>query len=942
MSIFGKIWERILPGKKKKQEKKQEKKKSGIGGGGKVDIGDFLKKGGTTKKSAEEVLEDTFKSVVRPRGGGGGGGGGGAGGGGGGRSYYDPKTGKGYYVLPSGEKVEATTENLAAVEKLLKAGGTTKAEFETIKKALKEETIDVSAGAGKGVVVRRGGKTIRYTGEAFIPELGMTANEFERKLREEALKKGEIKPSDIGRVRWSLKYTPEFEIKKQDIGEQFKEYAARYGAEVERYKQAGYSEKQAMELAEYSLLTQTTPTPEFAQSYLKTKEIFRESRQVPEGFLPKVEWGVEQAFKSIDIGLKELGVPKGYRTFSFGITPSKTSNIINIIPEKYRQVPIGTILPIKIKVGTLGGFGMPNLLVAPTAHYEKGYATEISLNPIETLTSFFKLEGTVIPFQKKQVKVGELTVGQAADIVSWFVPYVGEARAAIFLGSFGERGARGAYKVIKEQGVRAIPSAAWEYTKEHPFEVGIASLITGAGVAKIWGRLRLGRLSKKYVPIEETGIEYVPSATIPRKVSYLSGFEEKTATMVHVTTHPKMTLKSGEIILETTPELQKYATGWRKQLQQFSFYTSAPEIIEGAQKPVAYLYYAGIGEEISSSIKTIFSWRKPKTKAFLIENVISKTPESLKGLPPKELVQWQMSQAGKTFVPGENILGISREGQFVTSVKWVERGYAGSKLVKSDIGLGLAGKFTYYPQYRQAPQFIERSKYLKKIWKGLTTKYHKIYFEEARIEPLSLESAQKIGGVASKSKIASKARIDLIEYASSYGRVRYITPSTIISSISSIFPKYALGISSISKVSSRKRASFPYQLSISRVSYPSSKISSVVSKISFASRQYSSRVSSAISSIPSAVSSITKYYQYKAPKPVKILSYKPPFLFIPSFITKTGIGKLPAITPKGYTPSYFAYVFGIRGRKPKRQTGLEVRPIVGGKLFDIKIKPINI
>jgi adenylyl- and sulfurtransferase ThiI len=48
------------------------------------------------------------------------------------------------------------------------------------------------------------------------------------------------------------------------------------------------------------------------------------------------------------------------------------------------------------------------------------------------------------------------------------------------------------------------------------------------------------------------------------------------------------------------------------------------------------------------------------------------------------------------------------------------------------------------------------------------------------------------------------------------------------------------------------------------------------------------------------------------------------------------IGNIKASRKYKYTPSYKAIVFGIKARRASKQTkfsGLEVRPIVGGKIF---------
>jgi len=60
-----------------------------------------------------------------------------------------------------------------------------------------QQIINVSVG-GRVTIGNRS-----YVGEAYVPEVGMTANKYSRVLREEAIAKGEISKKDFGRVRFS-------------------------------------------------------------------------------------------------------------------------------------------------------------------------------------------------------------------------------------------------------------------------------------------------------------------------------------------------------------------------------------------------------------------------------------------------------------------------------------------------------------------------------------------------------------------------------------------------------------------------------------------------------------------------------------------------------------------------------------------------------------------
>ena len=74
------------------------------------------------------------------------------------------------------------------------------------------------------------------------------------------------------------------------------------------------------------------------------------------------------------------------------------------------------------------------------------------------------------------------------------------------------------------------------------------------------------------------------------------------------------------------------------------------------------------------------------------------------------------------------------------------------------------------------------------------------------------------------------------------------------------------------------------------------------------------------------------------PLPISPLPFLPPRLA--GAEVAGGVRKFKALQIKGYTPSFFAFIFKIYGKKPKIQTGLGIRPIVSKKIFDIKIKSL--
>jgi hypothetical protein len=82
--------------------------------------------------------------------------------------------------------------------------------------------------------------------------------------------------------------------------------------------------------------------------------------------------------------------------------------------------------------------------------------------------------------------------------------------------------------------------------------------------------------SKNYIPYEETGFKIVEGMSEKRSAGELLKYEGKKATMTHAS---YSNLRSGDII---KPSEMKYLSGWRKKLNQRSFYTSSPSKSAGA------------------------------------------------------------------------------------------------------------------------------------------------------------------------------------------------------------------------------------------------------------------------------------------------------------------------------------------------------------------------
>ena len=75
----------------------------------------------------------------------------------------------------------------------------------------------VLAPASGGVQIGSGSGSKKYYGNTFIPEFGMTANEYQRKIKQEAIDRGELDVKDYGRVGFSGYLSPKPEAQKEVI-----------------------------------------------------------------------------------------------------------------------------------------------------------------------------------------------------------------------------------------------------------------------------------------------------------------------------------------------------------------------------------------------------------------------------------------------------------------------------------------------------------------------------------------------------------------------------------------------------------------------------------------------------------------------------------------------------------------------------------------------------
>lgn len=317
----------------------------------------------------------------------------------------------------------------------------------------------------------------------------------------------------------------------------------------------------------------------------------------------------------------------------------------------------------------------------------------------------------------------------------------------------------------------------------------------------------------KYVPYNQAGVQVVEGTTIPTTTSKLLKFEGKTVPSAHTTLSGE--LKPGTVI---KPADLSRISGWRKALGQRSFYTSSPQessitkavygrynmpkgLFGGAKQsfeattfkeaglstryePVLYGGYIGLGK-LDSASNVEYSLLPKGARAFIFrETEISKTPRALFGKSAKEIISYQTTTPG-TYVAGENIKGISTEGQFTTSP-----GTEGKPLIRIAKADGaLSGKFTYYTRRKDFPILKDKApKALKGVWDFFTSEKVKIKFFETKFE--------KIGKGLEAPKTGKE--LDIGKYSSSYG--------TVYKSVSSIYSKTA-GLSSLIGSKSSKKSS---------------------------------------------------------------------------------------------------------------------------------------
>ena len=260
---------------------------------------------------------------------------------------------------------------------------------------------------------------------------------------------------------------------------EYKSDLRKYELEVEKYNKQDYGGIQAE--TKYTLLTQQRAELEKeAERLQKGGEILSNPKYAPPaGFFPRAEYEVTRT-------IKEVGA--GYGKGLIDI-PSKALGIK--MPEAQWEVsvkPVGFGLPVSLSLNLASQKEAPSQpIIAPMTPQTIPTTDSTSIN--KGRSSYFKYftEPYTLPIGRKGA-VGEITGENIADIGTWIYPPTARIRSGLFLGSFYERAGTAESKMVKEIGfqkaIKATPYAAWEYTKEHPLEVGAAVLMTAGALLK--------------------------------------------------------------------------------------------------------------------------------------------------------------------------------------------------------------------------------------------------------------------------------------------------------------------------------------------------------------------------------------------------------------------------------------------------------------------------
>ena len=537
-------------------------------------------------------------------------------------------------------------------------------------------------------------------------------------------------------------------------------------------------------------------------------------------------------------------------------------------------------------------------------------------------------------------------IGSLPVFIGGRLSFIGEA-------AFNKEGRKELFSALKKTPSATI-QAVNPTTSEGLVNLGLAVLAVKSVASN--PPAFISKASNRYVPYEEAGFKVNPDVTEPYSMSEILKTQGKDVTGVHTSFSNIFKKSFSEFIKDpfgkkTETQVIGFpdqAKGFRKAIDQYSFYKSLPEKATG--EPQAYGGYIGIAEDVVSTTgsKVKFSLGEPKRYAFIFEDEviqrvspIEKTGVKIGGVKGgKTIMDYQKSQTGSSFIAAENLLGKSIEGQYVSP--------EGSILKLTEANT--------YTIYRQPSTFKNPILNKAQEFTGIGLKNYRIDIAKVRTMPSELQINANVKATATTemptsemtiSKSIKSPAISIYPATTSPQSMSFnkATPSVSIKSSSSIrkvsasIPSITSSVSSISK--SIVSPSVPSRSSTSRVSN-SRSISTISSIISPSVSSYPlSRSTSSRSRSSKSKSIISRVSPSKPSSSRSIVSlYENPLIEDPPTTSDSGMKFKSKSQRKSqddkyllfkskYVPSLEAEIFKIKGKRSRfaEISGLGLRAI---------------
>lgn len=456
-------------------------------------------------------------------------------------------------------------------------------------------------------------------------------------------------------------------------------------------------------------------------------------------------------------------------------------------------------------------------------------------------------------------------------------------------------------------------------------------------------------------------VKFIPEMSEMRSAGFLSYHEGRIVNIAHATQGKLKTSIGGVGQFQSYP---KMAESWRLGIKsQHAFFSSPAGKLGTTQVYGGYL--EGVRASASASSKSArFSIFKPKNYAYIGREPVGRLSNVLKRARTSQQAKATAinvnigKRPGKLFVPGENIAGMTTEGQFVASAE-----FAGSTGTYFKVGKNVGtlvydqprfltqalklkvpeNRFVRLATHQAVPVHVKEISLIKnpalyskagyKLGeqpKGLFSKYSRS--AEFRPRRSIVKAAKRVESIPKNMASSSVKVIPLSQPSAT------VVASVLVSSGSGSVFSLSASKSYSSKQTSRRLLSSSAKSALSSSvrssslssSLSSSSLSSVSSKSSpFSSVPSSSKISSSPSSSSksssSSLSSLSSSSTTKTPPP-------PPF-FLFDMGGKRKTPKLKQLRkrnqPKGYSPSFRALAFNIKGKisKASEKAGFGLRSI---------------